>query len=219
MHVFWDPQLAYFPLRIIYNTRLQNTYTKDIVPHRKTHSVEDTRNDLESFLTSWETSERCLEIKSALQIAVLPGPITKIVAFACSTISDERRRQGNSMFQHALLLTVKQILEGRQKHTSVREIQCFAQDPVYSDVDKVVLGGHGITVLEDPRGFLEVDDQTVVLAFAPDICVRQIITDLARPAVLIWNTVRSEEESFRFWSRRFWDDWRFSTLHELEGSL
>ncbi|KAJ7869313.1 hypothetical protein B0H14DRAFT_3132371, partial [Mycena olivaceomarginata] len=44
------------------------------------------------------------------------------------------------------------MLSGKNDNAAV--IQCFAQDPIYSDMDKQLLGKHGITVLDDPRGFL-----------------------------------------------------------------
>jgi hypothetical protein len=58
-----------------------------------------------------------------------------------------------------------------------------------------VLGEEGVVVMEDPRAFLEVDEASVVIAVASDICVRQIVADLARPAVVIWDRVTDEVET------------------------
>jgi hypothetical protein len=60
---------------------------------------------------------------------------------------------------------------------------------MYEDVDREVLGELGMTVLDNPRGFLEVDESTVVFAQAPGVAVRQIVADIARPAVMIWDRV------------------------------
>lgn len=70
--------------------------------------------------------------------------------------------------------------------------------PPYTDTYSQVLQLLGITVLDDPRAFLQVDDYTVVLSLSPDIPVRQIITDIARPVILLWNkvTVGEQEDSF-----------------------
>lgn len=73
-------------------------------------------------------------------------------------------------------------------------IPCFAQDPVCKKNDIVAAGEHGIKIVEDPDAFLEVDESTVVVTVAPDIAVRQIVFDIARPAVLIWNKVRDQNE-------------------------
>jgi hypothetical protein len=58
----------------------------------------------------------------------------------------------------------------------------------------MLLAEVGITVVEDPQCFLEVDDQSVVLSFNAAAPVKQIITDLARPAILVWDEVRTEEQ-------------------------
>jgi hypothetical protein len=49
------------------------------------------------------------------------------------------------------------------KHGNSGGITCYGQDPVYSDVDRAVLEQSGITILNDPEAFLEVDDSTVVI--------------------------------------------------------
>lgn len=68
-------------------------------------------------------------------------------------------------------------------------IDCFAQDPAYDAADRTVLAMEGISVLEDPYGFLAVDETTVVISVAPSVPVRQIVTDIARPAAMIWGRI------------------------------
>ncbi|KAL1902239.1 hypothetical protein Sste5346_001215 [Sporothrix stenoceras] len=68
-------------------------------------------------------------------------------------------------------------------------IDCFAQDPAYDAADRAVLAMEGISVLEDPYGFLAVDETTVVISVAPSVPVRQIVTDIARPAAMIWGRI------------------------------
>ncbi|KAL2126486.1 hypothetical protein VTI74DRAFT_823 [Chaetomium olivicolor] len=68
---------------------------------------------------------------------------------------------------------------------------------MYVSVDKQVLSEVGITVLDDPRAWLEVDDGSVVVSIAPDIPVPDIIADIARSAAMImmlppdWKTDRA----------------------------
>ena len=111
-------------------------------------------------------------------------------------------------YQHALILTMRDILENRpgQSSEQAENIQCFAQDPLYTEADDAALGNAGITVLRDPRAFLEVDDQTLVISFAPNVPVRQIIADIARPAIMIWDRVMSEAEALAFWARFMYDE-------------
>lgn len=100
--------------------------------------------------------------------------------------------QRSSIAQHAAIITLRDVLRTRNPGAHV---QCFAQDPAYSDDDKTVLQRAGITVLEDPRAFCEVDDSSIVLSAYPNIPVRQVVMDIARPAIMIWNKVTSEQET------------------------
>ncbi|KIH93036.1 hypothetical protein SPBR_02633 [Sporothrix brasiliensis 5110] len=71
-------------------------------------------------------------------------------------------------------------------------VDCFAQDPAYDAADRAVLAMEGVSVLEDPYGFLAVDETTVVISVAPSVPVRQIVTDIARPAAMIWGRIVDE---------------------------
>lgn len=76
----------------------------------------------------------------------------------------------------------------------------------------------GITVLEDPRAFLEVSDDSLVVSFGPDIPVRQVVTDLARPAVLICDKICEEQELLDAWSERHYPR-TWTSIEELEARL
>ena len=68
-------------------------------------------------------------------------------------------------------------------------VDCYAQDPAYDAADRAVLAMEGITVLEDPHGFLAVDETSMVISVAPSVPVRQIVADIARPAAMIWGRI------------------------------
>lgn len=89
---------------------------------------------------------------------------------------------------------------------------------MYTEIDKELLQELGITVLEDPRAFLEVSDESIVLSFGPDIPVRQVVTDLARPAVFICDKVREEQELLSTWSERLYSR-TWTSIEELEARL
>ncbi|KAJ7791538.1 hypothetical protein B0H14DRAFT_2212300, partial [Mycena olivaceomarginata] len=82
--------------------------------------------------------------------------------------------------QHMLIFSLKDILSS----VTGAEIKCFAQDPIHSAIDKQPLCQHGISVVVHPQGFLHVDNSSIVISIAPNIPVEQIITELARPAVI-----------------------------------
>lgn len=97
------------------------------------------------------------------------------------------------MAQHTLTLTIRDFLISSYATGAdgdgAGEIKCYAQDPIYTPVDEQVLREAGFTVVDDPRAFLEVDEASVIIAISPDIPVRQIIADIARPAIMIWDKV------------------------------
>lgn len=64
-----------------------------------------------------------------------------------------------------------------------------------TSVDREMLADVGFEVIDDPRGWLEVDEQSVVLSISPNVPVKEIIADIARPAVVIWDRVESEDKA------------------------
>lgn len=199
---------ALCPLQICYGGHSESTQQS---------SLEDTRAAFKTYRDRWEASEDCLRLRfSMVSTTSLPG-ITKIIAFACSSIScDDDQLRHRSAPQHALILTLRDMLQASQQGV---QIKCLAQDPAYTEVDRLVLSEVGITVVDDPQGFLEVDDQSVVLSFSPNVPVRQIITDLARPVILAWDTVHTEEQTISRWAKVFEPPKTYTSAEELEACI
>jgi hypothetical protein len=141
---------------------------------------------------SWEATETCRQLRSTLASTNLPFEVRKVVGFACGPISSTPGDPltCRSLFQHALILTISDVL--RQKMGNSDSIMCYAQDPAYTDVDKSVLSGAGITVLDNPEAFLIVDESTAVFSCAPNVPVKQIVSDLTQPAIMIWDRIKRD---------------------------
>ena len=93
--------------------------------------------------------------------------------------------------QHNLVISLRTILQDIQRTAG---IDVVVQDPEYQDLEKNVLAQEHISVraIDHPfEGFLAVNAQTAVVSIAPDIPVKQIITDISRPALIIWNAASS----------------------------
>ena len=144
--------------------------------------------------TTWEASDQCAMLKSILATAHVHNDISKIVAFALGPMSDDPpdKETLRSVFQHALMLTLRNFLSADKEGLS--EIACYAQDPFYTNVDETVLDAHDIAILKDPVGFLEVDDSTAVICVSSDVPVKQIVSDLAQPALVIWNRIEQDDQ-------------------------
>lgn len=190
---FFSPELAYCPTRLAYPLEKRRISAGELVQSQSFASVEDAQETFDAGVKVWEESEECKALRSFLDSTPLPK-VTNIVAFACSTISGEKDRRLGAIYQHALVLTLREFFNGRRDEGQP-EVRCFAQDPIYSKTDVEILQRAGITVLGDPEGFLEVEDESGVISFYPNVPIRQIITDIAKPAVLIWNRVSSEAEA------------------------
>ena len=98
-------------------------------------------------------------------------------------------------FQPALLLTSKDILASGKGNEG---IICYAQDTLYKDIDRAVLKKAGIAILDDPEAFLEIDESSAVISCGPDIPVREIVSDIARPVVMIWDRFMDDEQTAKF---------------------
>lgn len=86
-----------------------------------------------------------------------------------------------------MALTVRNVLA---RHSGgYRDVACFVQDPAYSEIDHAVLGHHGMIVLSDPNGLLVVDESSAVIASNVNFPVKDIICDIAKPALIIWDKV------------------------------
>ncbi|KAK4038958.1 hypothetical protein C8A01DRAFT_16981 [Parachaetomium inaequale] len=200
-------QWAYCPTQLNYRMMERRIHTESFLDDLGREAPESVQNAFEDGIKKWEASPQCIQLRALFDTMSLPT-VSNIVAFACCTMA-VKVVQEHTVSQHALVLTLRDILQTRQQqdddmerqHTEQPpEIRCFAQDPLYDDADEKILRRAGIAVVQDPRGFLEVNNQSVVLSFSPNAPVRQIIADLARPAILIWNRVSGEADDGERWS-------------------
>jgi hypothetical protein len=124
--------------------------------------------------------------------------IESIVCFALSPpAGEDGRHTDRSLMQHA---AAKAIVEELNALTA-SNISCYAQDPAYTDVDKEILRSIGITPLNDPKGFLQVDRNTLVLSVSPNVPLQQIVSDLQWPAAMLWHTIQPEKGEKMKWTR------------------
>ncbi|BCR92051.1 uncharacterized protein ACHE_70894S [Aspergillus chevalieri] len=174
-------------------------------------TVEKVRAAFEHQREAWEQSKTCQHLTRQLE-NFTPGQvvgITKIVGFALGPVThlDSKSVCGigpsatNALTQHMALLIIADILKERN---GGRDVKCYTQDPINKGVGNEFLKTIGITPLDDPKGFLEVDDKTLVVSIHPNVSVRQVIADLQYPAAMLWDTV--EEPVKREWEQKTMDD-------------
>ena len=176
--------------------------------------AEEISARLEQMANVMDDSDWCKNLENALSTMDLPRNLRRIVAFGLGTLSAPREeehhhpcyhtRHGESsgMFlrsqraalQTALVALIKHVLESRPcvmgfpKGTPAYkrpQLAVYLQDPAYTADDVSVLAGCGMEVVEGNSGFALVDEDTVVVSINPGIPVKQILADIARPAVLL----------------------------------
>lgn len=179
--ISFSPPHAYLSIEIVHSTKIKNTLTDRFVDAWPTTSLSVVLSRFNRNKEIWEASEYCHHLISALSSASISHQVRNIVAFACSSMNWKDDDDHASHSQHALVLVLRDFFATKGSDA----IDCFAQDPIYTEVDKQVLNKVDITVLDDPRGFLQVDNHSVVVAVSPDIPLHQIITDIARPSILL----------------------------------
>lgn len=153
---------------------------------------QDSKAHFQSTLRKWEASEHWNLLRSLIKTANNSNPIRQVIAFACGSFSwDLKNGTNRSAFQHASVLSVQRLLA--EENDNLGDIQCFAQDPAYTQADKSILIESGITILEDPDAFLKVDDSTLIISYSPDVPVKQVTLDLARPAMMFWDKAKEPD--------------------------
>ncbi|PYI01573.1 hypothetical protein BO78DRAFT_378764 [Aspergillus sclerotiicarbonarius CBS 121057] len=186
-----EEEAAYCSMTVSYLLGLKDMVTKVPVVY-PSYTVDESRAVLQQSIRTWEESETWSHLKKTLIPILSRHHVNKIVGFSCFSLSwpQEESEDIRSGIQHALLLTVRSLLE---RTTAEHNVPCYVQDPAYNDVDKEVLQEQGMQFVNDPQGFLEVDESSVVFSCASNIAVKEIVTELARPAVIIWDKVEERK--------------------------
>ncbi|KAJ5492144.1 Aldolase-type TIM barrel [Penicillium expansum] len=150
-----------------YQVILDNGARKTI-PDGEIRDTETTEKYFREMIQVWEARKSCKKLKSVLSSEASGHKINKIFGTACGSLA--MAETDGIAYQHAFLLT----------------------DPGNTSVDKEVLPKFDMTVVDDGDAFINVDEQSVWLSIGPDIPVKEVIADIARPAVVIWTLVGSQ---------------------------
>lgn len=164
--------------------------TKEPVNPWPTQPREKVSQKFQAHVQDWRKTEVAKKLVQTLTTHTATHQITKIVGLALGAISYPYDEGPRSYIQHALLLVLREWLAERDGR---EDVKCYAQDPGYRCVDSEVLKEHGMEVIDDPRAWLEIDDESIVFSVSPNVPVKEIVADIARPAVIIWERVGFED--------------------------
>ncbi|KAI9162974.1 hypothetical protein HJFPF1_04569 [Paramyrothecium foliicola] len=180
--------------------------------------LTDVKNAWDEARANWLCSPTCQKLKEIFSKAAKFPKATKIVCFGLGSLEfpvDGRglQRRATSdglplraaMTQHASALTLAKVLGERQNCPPLRVV---AQDPAYTTVGKQILRDEGFEVVEGygSLAFTFVDEESVVISCHPNIPVKQIVADIARPAAMVWNRVTETEREDVEWKVEKFED-------------
>lgn len=105
--------------------------------------------------------------------------IKKVVCFALGSpvsLEDGLPFEPAIQCQHVLALALMEVFDADV---------CYTQEPAYSNTDKNIMQQKGMKVVQDPEGFKEVDDNSLVFFMNTNTNLWAIMADNCRPAIII----------------------------------
>ncbi|KAI1489576.1 hypothetical protein F5X96DRAFT_670531 [Biscogniauxia mediterranea] len=158
-----------------------------------------------SAMDAWKETTACKKVFAALEKADKQvRNVESIVCFGLSSltldITGTPLPPRNTTQYAAVVLIAKYISERLGK-----KIFVHSQEPFADDITIHVLRQHGIFTYEGhirfTHGFIDVNDNALVVSISPDSPVRSVVADIARPPILICNGYfkGGRDEELEFW--------------------
>ncbi|KAI0101991.1 hypothetical protein GGR51DRAFT_528217 [Nemania sp. FL0031] len=135
-------------------------------------------NIYQTIIQQWKTSQHFEQVQDILTSVEVPFVITKVIGLGLGPLVIKSHVFDRCVVQHALISVLRQ-------NFSISS--AYVQDPAYTSRDKNILHLAGLPVLEDPQGLLELDEYSILVAISPNLPIKDIVADICRPGIIIWN--------------------------------
>ncbi|KAH7122379.1 hypothetical protein B0J11DRAFT_337131 [Dendryphion nanum] len=166
---------------------------------------KETEDQFQAWEHEWQNGDPKKRIEDFVSANLDRMPrVDRIVCFALGPLTNDRlATSGCCYFQHLAACTIRDVIQSHrghnksnQNHPRSEKIPVFAQDPIYCAHCIATLKTRlDIDVVDDPAGFLLVDEHTFVLTIAANVAVRQIVVDVAweegGPAAMLCDDVEA----------------------------
>lgn len=174
-------------------------------------SVHTLRAAWEETKHHWVNSQTYRELLETLATIQCPPNANKLICFGLGSLDGEERSPSlqelakdeetplrAAMTQHLAAQTMASVFGAQIGKPPLR---IMAQDPAYAPGQVAFLAEVGIEVVPGigALGFTYVDDDSIVFSCSPDVPVKQIVADIAKPAGMIWNAVKPAAEALDKW--------------------
>ena len=187
----------FLPLRVVYVLQRRDAETGDVLHNDRDMGqslYEKITKRFEKSFERWKASQtrRRLEtmLKSAFDRGVVP-PLHKIMGIGLSSFIRGGHFNERSACQHSMMSTLRDFFAGGEGRGGPL---CLIQDPLYEKSDQIIFGKMRLRVVRGPQCFLEMDYQSIVVldSSSSGIPIQDIIVDIARPAMMIWDDAGAE---------------------------
>ncbi|KAI0541662.1 hypothetical protein GGR58DRAFT_455700 [Xylaria digitata] len=190
----FDPQSAYLPMRIFAPIRLLTNFDPAVYNKPPAPPIEDF-STYQAIEQQWKTSQHYAQLQEILSTIEIPFTLTKVIALALGSLVVNSQISKRCFLQHAFVSTLHSTLV-RRGILSVSS-EKYVQDPGYTQRDKDIIHSAGLTVLNDPQALLELDESSVLVSINADIPTGDIVADICRPGILIWEEGRIQPRGSR----------------------
>jgi len=179
--------------------------TGEIVPEKPPPALLEIQAGFREKQAEWEASDCCREFKQILASVDIPK-VKNLVGLAFHSLRPDTGHFQNSARQHSIYLTLRDFFNSRATNSSNVSnnddasknnnlVECIVQDPAYIEADEKILAEEDIKVVEDPHAFLQIDDDSAIISVYPNVPVKEIVADVARPAFILWCYDSRREET------------------------
>lgn len=173
---FFSPQTSFLSMEIsVCTTERLDGDQRRTWQNSPPISTDNLSKSFQNIVHHWKKSQYREEIQQAL--GTVPFVLDKVVAFGCGPLTLNHGLDDLPMNQHAFLLMLQ---------SCIPHSKCYIQDPLYEKEDKHVLESFGFHVLDDPEGFLIVDEASILVSIHVDAPVKQIVVSKFRRSFLLF---------------------------------
>ncbi|KAI1354396.1 hypothetical protein F5Y01DRAFT_321499 [Xylaria sp. FL0043] len=182
--------VAFYGERYLHDLKRRGTpgiffpvYNASVVFHGPNRTEQETRETFARILSEFRASEEGIAIANLIKTELKGRAVDKVIAFGLGRIGFHRPGVLQSFYEHA---AIKIIADAVEEVSSYPHISASVQDPLYTDVCRAVLEEFGLGVVPGfgAKGFAMIDDRTIVLVHHPNFPFREIVADIARPALI-----------------------------------
>ncbi|KAI0543462.1 hypothetical protein F4679DRAFT_592846 [Xylaria curta] len=200
----WHTKVVFFGYRHLDDQRIRGStirvqYASYVIRQRSVNNLEypylfpqygiDELNlAFKTALKAWSKHKARHKLAATLLGLELPSNINKVVCFG---LGNHLTKEFEYWTQHPAATTIMNVL----KMKFGWKVKLLTHFPEYTSDTKAVLEKRGFEVIgkNGIDGFLEVDENSLVFCKPSDIPVRQIIAELARPAVIVARPFREAD--------------------------